>query len=145
LIDDLCRAEFARAGAVVARAGHRPALPAHLQAAGDTLRARLKAKPFDPPSRKELACDAVSLRALRFLVESGEAVELSADVVIAAIDLKRATELTQAFIRARGPATVSDLRQMLGSSRRVVVPLLEHLDRAGVTLRQGDKRSLRSP
>ena len=32
---------------------------------------------------------------------------------------------------------------MLGSSRRVAIPLLEKLDRDGVTLRQGDKRSLR--
>jgi hypothetical protein len=33
---------------------------------------------------------------------------------------------------------------MLGNSRRVAIPLLERLDRDGVTLRQGDKRSLRS-
>ena len=38
---------------------------------------------------------------------------------------------------------MSELRQALGSSRRVVVPLLEHLDRTFVTLRQGDKRTLR--
>ena len=51
--------------------------------------------------------------------------------------------MIQKFIRAHGPATVSDLRQALGSSRRVVVPLLEYLDRTFVTLRQGDKRALR--
>jgi hypothetical protein len=36
------------------------------------------------------------------------------------------------------------LRQALGSSRRVMVPLLERLDREGFTRRMGDKRSLRS-
>jgi hypothetical protein len=35
------------------------------------------------------------------------------------------------------------LRQVLGSSRRVVVPLLERLDLDGVTTRAGDKRMLR--
>jgi hypothetical protein len=38
---------------------------------------------------------------------------------------------------------VSELRQVLGSSRRVVVPLLEYLDRTFVTIRRGDKRILR--
>jgi selenocysteine-specific elongation factor len=37
---------------------------------------------------------------------------------------------------------VSQLRQALGSSRRVMVPLLERLDRDGVTRRTGDKRML---
>jgi selenocysteine-specific elongation factor len=46
------------------------------------------------------------------------------------------------FISNNGPATVSELRQALGSSRRVMVPLLERLDRDGVTQRAGDKRML---
>ncbi len=46
-------------------------------------------------------------------------------------------------VRARGPATVSELRQVLGTTRRVLVPLLERLDRDGLTLRQGDRRVLR--
>jgi selenocysteine-specific elongation factor len=47
------------------------------------------------------------------------------------------------FISKNGPATVSQLRQSLGSSRRIMVPLLERLDRDGVTRRVGDKRSVR--
>jgi selenocysteine-specific elongation factor len=46
------------------------------------------------------------------------------------------------FISKNGPATVSDLRQELESSRRIVVPFLEKLDRDRVTLRMGDKRTL---
>jgi len=37
---------------------------------------------------------------------------------------------------------VSELRQALESSRRIMVPLLERLDREGVTRRVGDKRKL---
>jgi selenocysteine-specific elongation factor len=46
------------------------------------------------------------------------------------------------FISKNGPATVSQLRQRLESSRRIMVPLLERLDREGVTRRVGDKRKL---
>jgi selenocysteine-specific elongation factor len=80
---------------------------------------------------------------LRFLIETGEVVEVNAELVMAAKGVEQASQRVQQFIREHGPATVSDLRQALGSSRRVVVPLLEYLDRAFVTLRQGDKRTLR--
>jgi selenocysteine-specific elongation factor len=143
LVRDLCRSEFVHVGAVIRRATHRPALPEKLQATGAKLRAALAAKPFDPPSRQTLAPDARSQQALRFLIETGEAVEINADVVLAAEALTRAVESIRGFIRKHGPATVSELRQALSSSRRVVVPLLERLDRDGITLRQEDKRALR--
>jgi len=139
----LCEGEFVRVGSVVRRAAHRPALPEPLQGAGAKLVRALAAKPFDPPSRKDLTPDAVSQRALRFLIETGEVVEINAELVMAAQGVAQASDVIQKFIRDHGPATVSDLRQALGSSRRVVVPLLEYLDRTFVTLRQGDKRALR--
>ena len=139
----LCERDFVRVGSVVRRAAHRPALPEALHAAGAKLVHALAAKSFEPPSRKDLAPDALSQRALRFLIEAGEVVEINAELVMAAQGVAQATDLIQKFIRENGPATVSDLRQALGSSRRIVVPLLEYLDRTFVTLRQGDKRALR--
>jgi len=138
-----CEGEFVRVGSVVRRAAHRPMLPEPLQAAGAKLVQALAARAFDPPSRKEMAPDAVSQRALRFLIETGEVVEINAELVMAAQGVTQAISIIQQFIREHGPATVSDLRQALGSSRRVVVPLLEYLDRTFVTLRQGDRRALR--
>ena len=41
-----------------------------------------------------------------------------------------------------GPMTVAQVRDLLGSSRKYVVALLEHLDRTGATVRQGDTRRL---
>ena len=142
LIKDLCRTEFVQAGAVIRRSTHRPALPKHLQAPAAKLRAALARKPFDPPSRKELAPDAASQQALRFLIETGEAIEVNADVVMPAESEERVRELICRFIRDHGPATVSDLRKTIGSSRRVIIPLLERLDRAGVTERVDDRRAL---
>jgi selenocysteine-specific elongation factor len=103
----------------------------------------LATQPVDPPSRKQLAPDAASQRALRFLIESGEVVEVSTDVVMSAASVAQASAQVRAFIAQHGPATVSELRQAVGASRRIAVPLLEYLDRTFVTLRQGDKRALR--
>jgi selenocysteine-specific elongation factor len=140
--EDLCGGDFVRVGTAIRRATHRPALPAQLQAAGAKLRTTLAAKPFDPPSRKELAPDPVSQQALRFLIATGEAVEINVEVLMTTESVKRATELILQYLREHGPATVSELRQTLGSSRRVIVPLLERLDRDGVTVRRDDKRAL---
>jgi selenocysteine-specific elongation factor len=117
-------------------------LPPHLQAAGAKLRAALSAKPLDPPNRKDLAPDPLSQQALRFLINSGEAIELDPQIALSGPAFKQAVETVRKSL-AKQPATVSELRQALGASRRVVVPLLEKLDRDGITRRDGDKRTLR--
>jgi len=40
------------------------------------------------------------------------------------------------------PFSASEAREALGTTRRTAIPLLEHLDRTGVTIRQGDLRRL---
>jgi selenocysteine-specific elongation factor len=144
LIGDLCRSEFAQVGNAIRRATHRRALPPPLQAAAAKLRTSLADKPFDPPSRKQLAPDSTSQQALRFMIETGEVVEINAEVVLASESLKRMTGLIIQYFRNNGAATVSQLRQELGCSRRVIVPLLEQLDRDGLTVRNGDTRRLRA-
>ena len=44
-----------------------------------------------------------------------------------------------------GGMTLSDIRTMLDTSRKYAVPLCEHLDRIGLTRRQGDVRVLKEP
>jgi selenocysteine-specific elongation factor len=143
LIANLSGQGFARSGSVIRRVSHRAQLPDPLRAAGETLRRALSTQPLEPPSRKDLTPDASSQRALKFLVESGEVVEISAELVLSAAAVAQATARVKAFVAKHGPATVSELRQALGSSRRVVVPFLEYLDRTFVTVRHGDKRTLR--
>jgi selenocysteine-specific elongation factor len=63
--------------------------------------------------------------------------------VLSAAAASQATANVTSFLANHGQATVSELRQALGSSRRVVVPFLEYLDRTFVTVRHGDKRALR--
>jgi selenocysteine-specific elongation factor len=143
LVSELCRSEFIQTGTAIRHAAHRPALPPHLQSAGAKLRAALSARPLEPPSRKELAPDGSSQQALRFLFETGEAIELGDEVVLLTEHFNRASETIKKFLRERGFATVSELRQALATSRRIMVPLLERLDRDGITLREGDRRVLK--
>jgi selenocysteine-specific elongation factor len=76
------------------------------------------------------------------LMESGKVTEISPDVVLLRENFERMKSAVGDFISKNGPVTVSELRQALGSSRRIMVPFLERLDREGFTRRTGDKRTL---
>ena len=137
------RGEFIQVGASIRRASHRPTLPAHLRAAGARLRAELARKPFEPPGRKLLAPDGPSRQALRFLFDTGEAVEFGEEIVLLEESFRRMRTIIARTLRAAGPSTTSDLRAVLGTTRRVLIPVLERLDRDGLTRREGDRRALR--
>lgn len=143
LIVDLSGNGFARTGSAIARASHRPTLAPALQATAKKIREALLQKPFDPPSRKELEQDRQAQQAIRFMIETGELIEIAADVILLRDNFEKMKNSVANFISKNGPATVSELRQELNSSRRVMVPFLERLDRDGITRRTGDKRSLR--
>jgi selenocysteine-specific elongation factor len=142
LIEGLCHEGYGKSGALIQRTDHQPALPPALQAPGERIRRELLLKPMEPPSRKQLAPDVPSQQALRFLVQCGEAVELGPDVVLARSSWATAVRKIQDHLRRHGRATAGELRQELGTTRRLLIPLLERLDRDGITRRDGDWRVL---
>jgi selenocysteine-specific elongation factor len=143
LVSELCKSDFVQTGNAIRDRSHQLALPSHLQAAGSRLRVGLASKPFEPPARKELTPDPSSHQALRFLLETGEAIEVGPDLVMLTESFTQARAAVVKVLRERGQATPSDLRQLLSTSRRVIIPLLEKLDKEGVTQRSGDFRVLR--
>jgi selenocysteine-specific elongation factor len=144
LVADLCEGEFIRKGAVIARTSHRRTLPVEVQPVEKRIREALNREPFDPPSRKAIESDPQTRQVVNFLIENGDVAELALDVLLLRESFERMKSHVSEFISKNGPATVSELRQALGSSRRIMVPFLERLDREGFTRRMGDKRSLRS-
>src|SRR5438128_4226520 len=142
LLSDLCSDSFVRKGSAIARISHRPALPNKLQLAAIKIREALSDKPFDTPARKEIALDGSAQQVLQFLIESGEVIEVNTDVVLLRENFERMKSAVVDFISRNERATVSELRQELQTSRRIMVPFLEQLDRCGVTRRAGDQRTV---
>ncbi len=140
LLVDLACKDIARVGSAIALRTHSPALPPALKNAAQEIVASLSVKPFDPPNQKQ--DDPESRKAMKFLIEQGEIVELVPETFLTRSAFAQMKSAISRFISGQGAATVSQLRQELQTSRRIIVPLLELLDRDGVTRRVGDKRRL---
>ena len=112
--------------------GRGRGLPERVRAAMDGLRADLTTDPFRAPEAGRLAELGLGARELAALVRAGELVAIADGVVLLPDAPERAVEV----LRGVGPAfTLSEARQALGTTRRVAVPLLEHLARTGRTER----------
>ncbi|HEX6312311.1 MAG TPA: selenocysteine-specific translation elongation factor [Acidimicrobiia bacterium] len=134
------RAALAGTNAVVVERGtvrlaSRPGRVTHRPEAQRVI-AALEGDPFAPPDTETLAADRALVRSL---VREGALVDLNG-IVFAASALDDARARVQAALRERGSMTVADVRDLLGSTRKYVVPILERLDAEGVTRRRGDER-----
>jgi len=65
--------------------------------------------------------------------------------VLATTQFMKMRDTIVAFLRENNSGTSSELREVLGTNRRVIIPFLERLDRDGVTRRIADKRVLAKP
>ena len=98
----------------------------------------------DPPARKYITENSTGRQALQFLIDAGEVVDVSPDLVLGAAQFNRCRLLVKQHLRKHGQATASELRTATDTTRRIVIPLLEKMDRDGVTVRRGNVRVLRN-
>lgn len=120
---------------------HTVELDAEQQRARDALLATLDAEPFSPPGLGAAAEAAGASRALVGELEaSGELVRLATDLAMTATAIDRAVAVLREVAAAEGPLTASRAREALDTSRKYALPLLEELDRRGITRRRGDTR-----
>lgn len=145
MLHHLSRAGLVVSGTVVHREGRRPVLIERLAGAVARMRQQLTEQPLAPPARSVLTRDGASAEALQFLLESGEAVEVGTNLVLDAGAYTRAVGAIKEHLRRHGRATLSELREQLGTTRRVLIPLCEKLEREGITRREGDYHRLAGP
>ena len=112
--------------------GAKPSLGAQAERGLGEIEARLAADPFAAPESRDLEAAGLGPRQLAAAVRLGRVLRLHDDIVLLTTAPARAMRVLAALPQ---PFTTSDARQALGSTRRVVIPLLEHLDARGWTRR----------
>ena len=100
---------------------------------------------FVPPAPEQViqaSSDPEHSRAmLHALLDSGELVRLTQDLVMTQAALSEIEEGVIEMLRAQGEISVGDVRERFGCTRKYLIPLLEYLDRKGITRRSGDRRT----
>jgi selenocysteine-specific elongation factor len=141
-------------GRIAARAGYymtpgyRPQLSAEQRAFFDRLVPVDARQPLVPAVLADVLAElrrtkiAGLVQAFDTLIETGALVKVG-------VDLYRGTQIAEirsrleAAIRRDGPITLARFRDAVGTTRKYVVPLMEWFDATGVTIRDGDVRTLR--
>ncbi|MEU8022892.1 selenocysteine-specific translation elongation factor [Micromonospora haikouensis] len=142
LVEALVRPPLRVAGGrVTASAGD--ALPEPVARAVARVRAEYADRPFQAPEAHRLAEWGLGPRELGAAVRAGALLRLADTVVLLPGAVDAAARVLAGLPQ---PFTLSAARQALDTTRRVAVPLLELLDRRGVTRRlPDDARSVVSP
>lgn len=92
---------------------------------------------------------AVRTAAIPGLSQAFDTLVARGAIVKVADDVYRGTQIAsihariEEFLRANGQITMAQFRDLIGTSRKFAVPLLEWFDARGITIRSGDTRTLR--
>jgi selenocysteine-specific elongation factor len=129
-------------GPTLRRPGHGPRLDPAQQA----LRARIEAALDEAgvgllgdAALAELGADR---KAAALLVRLGVLVPIAPGGYLGRSTLESAVETLRRRFPDGRPFAATEAKEALGTTRRTAIPLLEHLDRTGVTVRLGDLRRL---
>ncbi|MDQ2718049.1 MAG: selenocysteine-specific translation elongation factor [Chloroflexota bacterium] len=96
---------------------------------------------WTPPGRTE-AETVVGAEVLSALIEQGRLVKLNDGVLFLRDTYDEALTRLVGYLRDHGTITVAEARDVLGTTRKYVLPLLEHMDEQHITRRRGDERVL---
>ena len=97
--------------------------------------------PSSPPTLKELAIQLpASPPVAHYMIKQGELVELPDGILLEAKQFQNIQNEIVNILKQNGHITIQEINQRFGFSRKYSVPLLTHLDRLGITRREGDVR-----
>lgn len=97
--------------------------------------------PYTPPNRVEAEA-MTSEEIVTALLEQGRLVKLGNDILFLHETYVEAVTKLIDYLREHKTITVAEARDILGATRKYILPLLEHLDALRITRRAGDIRML---
>ena len=107
------------------------------------LNALIDSDPFNPPNLKD-ARVILTEEVYQALVEQGELVQVSPEVFLRASEYNQMKAYVTHECGKGLLLTLAQFRDHFATSRKYAQAFLEHLDRAGVTIREGEGRKLKN-
>lgn len=146
-LEDEQKIERIRGGRVMLP-GWEPDLPEAEKKVLQGLRDHLAQHLFEPARHEDLAgplgTDVPTLEKMQaLLIDRGEVLRITSDVALLADAIPQALQKLAALYQQEGAFTASQAKDVLGTTRKFAIPLLEYLDKDGWTRRTGDRREIR--
>ena len=137
-----------RRGGVLADPSHRPSMTTDGERLGVAVLAALAKAGAMPPTVGELQAEhsvpAAKLQeVLGVLTARGAVVKVSSDLYFASAAVTEIEGRLRGHLAKHGSITAAGFRDLIAASRKYSIPLLDHFDRSGLTVRTGDYRQLR--
>jgi selenocysteine-specific elongation factor len=142
ILDRLVAEGWVRGAGTIRDASFVVAVSGELGAAMEKVRHVLRADPLNPPKSSTFVASEHDKQAIKLLLQSGDVIALDEETLMLAAAAADLQSLITQFLLSRGKATVADLRDATQSTRRILIPFCERLDRRKVTVRNGDVRTL---
>ncbi|MBV9690828.1 MAG: selenocysteine-specific translation elongation factor [Ktedonobacteraceae bacterium] len=118
-----------------------PKFSAVQQAQVDQLLQAFYLNPYMPPARAEAEA-IVGSEVLAALIEQGRIVKLTEGILLLRETYEEALAKIVTYLEEHDKITAAQARDLLGATRKYVLPLLEHMDALRITRRLGDERVL---
>jgi selenocysteine-specific elongation factor len=80
-----------------------------------------------------------------FILEKGDIIRIGDNTYIHRLGLDEAREAILRHFQSKGELSPADMKNLIGTSRKFAIPLMEHFDRKGLTIRKGNVRILAKP
>ncbi len=138
-----------RDGNLLRHPEHRVRLRSEEKALTENIKKLLGKNPLAPPDLKqierELGVDRGKLaEVIRLMEKEGSLVRIATDLYFLPDCVDKVRGALYKYFSDNTEITAASFRDLLGSSRKYTIALLEHFDREGITVRIGDARRLRS-
>ena len=128
-------------GSFIRLPNFKPTFTSTQQQKVDVLLRYFRESPYTPPGRAEAEA-VVGAEVLAALIEQGQLVKLGDGVLFLRETYSAAIATLVGYIQKHGKITVAEARDLLGATRKYILPLLEHMDVLKITRRIGDERVL---
>jgi selenocysteine-specific elongation factor len=102
---------------------------------------RFQENPYTPPERSEVE-RSIGGEVVSALIEQGRFIKIGTNLLFLREAYEEARERLIMYLQEHGKITVAEARDVLGGSRKYILPLLEQMDAVHITRRVGDERVL---
>ena len=105
----------------------------------------LKDNPTNPPNEKTLISQiAGSKEIIDFLIQEGEIIKLSDGILLESKNYDIMKNKLIDFLKINGSIAITQVRELLGISRKYIIPLLNKMDEEKITQRKENVRILKT-